>query len=252
MRAGRRQRLPGASSACPQLGCAAAAQPRSLHGTTSAAPASPGCLKVSVLRLLGSLRRLLSRPPACPAYAERAKESTLSVAMVAQTARSSASGAATYDFEYELESTRGRKRILSTGTHSLPHGHRPWGGPASGATASLLGGMGAPRRRLRAGGTEHENMMSRALSPGLRTLPQRSCPWSVCCAQAHCLSIPCSHHRRRQAVHLKRQHLVRQGELRRRGGAAAVAAPHHAVAGGRSWQLLTLALLVTQVTLGEC
>ncbi|EFN56320.1 hypothetical protein CHLNCDRAFT_17725, partial [Chlorella variabilis] len=45
--------------------------------------------------------------------AERAKESTLSVAMVAQTARSSASGAATYDFEYELESTRGRKRILS-------------------------------------------------------------------------------------------------------------------------------------------
>ncbi|KAL4857785.1 PsbP domain-containing protein 2 [Chlorella vulgaris] len=47
--------------------------------------------------------------------AERAKESTLSVAMVAQTARSE-SGVPVYDFEYELESTRGRKRILSTVT----------------------------------------------------------------------------------------------------------------------------------------
>ena len=86
--------------------------------------------------------------------AERAKESTLGVTMVAQAARSLPSGpagahcwgkgwgscmpavainvswtsrqqldveqaalcqTAVYDFEYELESTRGRKRILSTG-----------------------------------------------------------------------------------------------------------------------------------------
>ncbi|PRW44979.1 psbP domain-containing chloroplastic [Chlorella sorokiniana] len=48
--------------------------------------------------------------------AERAKESTLGVTMVAQTARALPSGPAVYDFEYELESTRGRKRILSTVT----------------------------------------------------------------------------------------------------------------------------------------
>ncbi len=48
--------------------------------------------------------------------AERAKESTLSVAMVFQSARSdAASGATVYDFEYELDSTRGRKRVMSTG-----------------------------------------------------------------------------------------------------------------------------------------
>ena len=47
--------------------------------------------------------------------AERAKESTLSVEMVEQRQRSSSSGSTIFDFEYELESTRGRKRILSTG-----------------------------------------------------------------------------------------------------------------------------------------
>ncbi|KAL4423069.1 hypothetical protein ABPG77_005874 [Micractinium sp. CCAP 211/92] len=46
---------------------------------------------------------------------EREKESTLGTAMVAQRARTDpAGGFSIYDFEYELESTRGRKRILST------------------------------------------------------------------------------------------------------------------------------------------
>ncbi|KAK9828676.1 hypothetical protein WJX72_001487 [[Myrmecia] bisecta] len=46
--------------------------------------------------------------------AERAKESTKSVTMLHQSSRQSASGLLLYDFEYELDSTRGRKRILST------------------------------------------------------------------------------------------------------------------------------------------
>jgi len=36
------------------------------------------------------------------------------VKMVAQSARTGAGGDALYDFEYELDSTRGRKRILNT------------------------------------------------------------------------------------------------------------------------------------------
>lgn len=47
--------------------------------------------------------------------AEKAKESTISVEILSQRSRTGAtSGATIYDFEYELESTRGRKRILST------------------------------------------------------------------------------------------------------------------------------------------
>eukprot|EP00887_Chlorella_sp_A99_P004299 scaffold15.g4299.t1 len=48
--------------------------------------------------------------------AERAKESTLGVALVGSAARSLPGSPQTqvYDYEYELESTRGRKRILST------------------------------------------------------------------------------------------------------------------------------------------
>ncbi|KAL4448568.1 hypothetical protein ABPG75_005787 [Micractinium tetrahymenae] len=46
---------------------------------------------------------------------EKEKESTLAAVMVAQRARTDpAGGFSIYDFEYELESTRGRKRILST------------------------------------------------------------------------------------------------------------------------------------------
>ncbi|PSC73402.1 psbP domain-containing chloroplastic [Micractinium conductrix] len=49
--------------------------------------------------------------------AEKEKESTLSAVMVEQRARTDpAGGFSIYDFEYELESTRGRKRILSTVT----------------------------------------------------------------------------------------------------------------------------------------
>ena len=47
--------------------------------------------------------------------AERAKESTLGVEMVAQ-AQSAAAAGPLYEYEYELESTRGRKRIVSTVT----------------------------------------------------------------------------------------------------------------------------------------
>jgi hypothetical protein len=44
---------------------------------------------------------------------ERQKESTLGVGMVAAAVRPAAAGPV-YDFEYELESTRGRKRIVSS------------------------------------------------------------------------------------------------------------------------------------------
>lgn len=47
--------------------------------------------------------------------AERAKESTLSVAMVEAEERDAAAGPL-YDFCYELESTRGRKLVFSTVT----------------------------------------------------------------------------------------------------------------------------------------
>lgn len=49
--------------------------------------------------------------------AERAKDGTLAVAMVRQGQRRGAnSGVALYDYEYDLESTRGHKRILNTVT----------------------------------------------------------------------------------------------------------------------------------------
>jgi hypothetical protein len=52
-----------------------------------------------------------------PLHAERDKESTMGVEMVSQSSRKAAggSGATLYDFEYELDTTRGRKRVLSTG-----------------------------------------------------------------------------------------------------------------------------------------
>lgn len=58
---------------------------------------------------------LTRRRPGPSVAAERGKESTLGVEMVAQSARGEAGGASLYDFEYELDSTRGRKRIMSTG-----------------------------------------------------------------------------------------------------------------------------------------
>jgi len=48
--------------------------------------------------------------------AERAKESTKSAALLSQSQRELPSGATLYDYEYDLDSTRGRKRILNTVT----------------------------------------------------------------------------------------------------------------------------------------
>lgn len=48
--------------------------------------------------------------------AERDKESTLDVQLLRKTSRRLDSGATLYDYEYELDSTRGRKRILNSVT----------------------------------------------------------------------------------------------------------------------------------------
>ncbi|KAG2501632.1 hypothetical protein HYH03_000137 [Edaphochlamys debaryana] len=48
--------------------------------------------------------------------AERSKESTLDVSLVSSATRTGATGATLYEYEYELDSTRGRKRILNTVT----------------------------------------------------------------------------------------------------------------------------------------
>jgi hypothetical protein len=86
----------------------------------------------------GSLLPTTSAAFASLLHAERAKESTLSVAMVAQTARSE-SGVPVYDFEYELESTRGRKRILSTGEAAVQwQGMSIVGGKAPGCVLLVL------------------------------------------------------------------------------------------------------------------
>jgi len=42
------------------------------------------------------------------------QESTLAVELVSESQRSGGGGALLYDYEYELNSTRGRKRILNT------------------------------------------------------------------------------------------------------------------------------------------
>jgi PsbP len=53
---------------------------------------------------------LISNGPSC-----HAQESTKDVQLLRQAARKGAhSGVTVYDYEYELDSTRGRKRILST------------------------------------------------------------------------------------------------------------------------------------------
>lgn len=68
-------------------------------------------VRISSLAEFGELKQVGQRL----LDAEHAKESTLSVTMVDAAVREAPSGPV-YDFEYELESTRGRKRILSTVT----------------------------------------------------------------------------------------------------------------------------------------
>lgn len=48
--------------------------------------------------------------------AERRKDGFLSASLVSESSHSGAAGATLYEYEYELESTRGRKRILNTVT----------------------------------------------------------------------------------------------------------------------------------------
>jgi hypothetical protein len=71
---------------------------------------------------LARVFRLYSRPcapllsiinPPTPPLT-RTQESTLGVELVAESQRKGAGGALLYDYEYELNSTRGRKRILNT------------------------------------------------------------------------------------------------------------------------------------------
>ena len=168
---------------------------------------------------------LLLMPPCRPAaaaaapplHAEREKESTMGVEMVAQRSRGAAggSGATLYDFEYELDTTRGRKRVLSTGAlHSAGLRCAAWAGGCvcaadqPGLVSTFGTGLGG-------------QLQLRLPAP----VPDRHLPTPT----PH----TCSDHRGQQAVHCQRQHLLRQGaQLRRRGGAAAAAARRHAVPGG--------------------
>ena len=87
----------GAGQRAASLGAA-------LHAAASCLPGS-----------LCPLRAPADRPLPLNAPAEREKESTLSVRMVAQAeGAAGAGGPPLYAYEYELESTRGRKRILSS------------------------------------------------------------------------------------------------------------------------------------------
>ncbi|GFR47895.1 hypothetical protein Agub_g9642 [Astrephomene gubernaculifera] len=69
-------------------------------------------VKVSSLEQFGGLREVGDRL----LQAERNKESTLDVALLSASSRRGAAGATLYEYEYELNSTRGRKRILNTVT----------------------------------------------------------------------------------------------------------------------------------------
>lgn len=51
-----------------------------------------------------------------PAMLPPTQESTLGVQLVSQSSRDGTAGATLYEYEYELDSTRGRKRILNTVT----------------------------------------------------------------------------------------------------------------------------------------
>ncbi|MEW5304151.1 MAG: hypothetical protein WDW36_006783 [Sanguina aurantia] len=48
--------------------------------------------------------------------AEKNKDSTMSIELVSSSSRTNDIGATLYDYEYEIDSTRGRKRILNTVT----------------------------------------------------------------------------------------------------------------------------------------
>lgn len=67
-------------------------------------------IRVDSLEAFGDLDNVAARLLA----AEKAKESTTGVELLRQATRKGQSGVTIYDFEYELDSTRGRKRILNT------------------------------------------------------------------------------------------------------------------------------------------
>lgn len=68
-------------------------------------------IRVDNLEAFGDLDSVAARLLA----AEKAKDSTTGVEMVKQgTRKGSQSGVTIYDFEYELDSTRGRKRVLNS------------------------------------------------------------------------------------------------------------------------------------------
>ncbi|GLC40552.1 hypothetical protein PLESTB_000046000 [Pleodorina starrii] len=69
-------------------------------------------VKVPTIRQFGGLQEVGDKL----LEAERRKESTLAVVLVGSSERVGASGATLYEYEYELDSTRGRKRILNTVT----------------------------------------------------------------------------------------------------------------------------------------
>lgn len=78
------------------------------HGITLGVTVLP--VMISSLEEFGSLDQVADKLVA----AENAKDSTMAVAVVTKAQRSATSNNLAYDFVYELESTRGRKRIITT------------------------------------------------------------------------------------------------------------------------------------------
>lgn len=80
------------------------------HNSSTSVGVTVSPVRVASLDAFGSLEAVGARL----LETEAKKESTLDVRMVSEAARRGAGGAALYDYEYELNSTRGRKRIVNT------------------------------------------------------------------------------------------------------------------------------------------
>lgn len=81
------------------------------HRKSSTLGVTVSPVRVDSLNAFGDLDSVASKLLA----AERAKESTTGVQLLKQMSRKGdSSGVTIYDFEYELDSTRGKKRILNT------------------------------------------------------------------------------------------------------------------------------------------
>mmetsp|Transcript_20086 Transcript_20086/g.60671 ORF Transcript_20086/g.60671 Transcript_20086/m.60671 type:complete len:257 (-) Transcript_20086:232-1002(-) len=106
---GYRLQRPAAWAQTSKAGADALFEDPARKSSTLGVTVSP--IRVDSLDAFGDLDAVASRL----LQAEKAKESTTGVQLLRQEARKgAASGVTIYDFEYELDSTRGKKRILNT------------------------------------------------------------------------------------------------------------------------------------------